>query len=291
MNIFNAAKGAMILLAFLVGIAACKKDTDLILSPSELEVGSYLRLDERINTKLNATTPVSIRVSTVGEDVDKVTIYVSPTNSTNKSTWRKVKEVQMPAEQTVTLTVTQAEIVAALGGPIPNGATIRLFNEITTKSGKVYNITNINSDSEASPDLKISMRWDATTPCEFDRSVFAGEFTVITDTWRDFNPGEKVMVEPGPGANQVTIFVYPSPAFGFDRRGVVIDVNTTVQPNSITIAEQRVGTYDDTPPAVTTMRSSTGTINSCTRTIDITGITFNYGGSIFGGYRLTLRKL
>jgi hypothetical protein len=279
------------MVAFLIGLAACKKESDLILSPDQLTVASYVRLDSVINTKLSSTTPVSIRVKTIGEDIEKITIYLSPTNSSNKSTWIKVKEVQMGADQTVVLTVTEAEIRTALGGTIPNGATIRLFNEVTTKSGKVYSIVNTKGETEASVDLKYAFRWDATTPCEFDRSVFTGEFTVVTDTWQDYAAGAKVMVEPGPGENQVTIYVYPSPDYGFDRRGVAIDVNTTVQPNTINIPEQRVGTYQDTPPAVTTMRSSTGTINACTKTIDITGITFNYGGAQYPGYRLTLRQL
>jgi hypothetical protein len=293
MKIFNAARWPIAIFAFLIGLAACKKESDLILSPDQLQVGSYLKLESEINLKLNpaTTAPVSIMVSSVGEAVEKITIYLSPSNSTNKATWKKVKEVPMGTDQKATLSVTADEIRTALGGPIPNGATVRLFNEITTKTGKIYNINNVNTDTEGSPDLKLSFRWDATTPCEFDRSVFTGEFTVVTDTWNDYSPGAKVMVEPGPGANQVTIYAYPSSDYGFDRRGVVIDVNSGVQPNTINIPEQRVGTYNDTPPAVTTMKSSTGTLNSCTKTIDIMGITFNYGGTNLSGYRLTLRKI
>jgi hypothetical protein len=290
MRLYHTAKGALIALAFLVGLSACKKDSDLILSPDQLELGSYLRLVSMGNTTLNLTnqsTAVSMVVSGYGEPIDKVGVYVSTNNTTNRSTWRLVKEFPVDASQQATLSVTTAEIQSALGTPLPNGYETTLYNEVTTTSGKTYSLANTNSEFESSPDYFMGMRWAVKAPCDFDQSVFDGEFTIIVDTWEDYDPGTKVDVAPGPGPNQITIWVYPAAAWGGnDQQGVVIDVNPV--DNSINIPEQYVGKYGST---VTTMKSSTGSVNSCSKSIVITGITFNYGGSIYPGYSLTLRQL
>jgi len=291
MKIKNAAKGIYMAVALLVALAACKKDTDLILSPDQLEVAAYLRLDSTINTRIDlsqTSKPLSIVVSGYGEAIDKVTVYVSPTNSPNKATWKRIKEFTMDANQKATLSVTPAEIATALAlQRLPNGAQYVLYNELTTKSGKVISIANTSSDFEPHPAYRMALRWTVTAPCQYDQTVFTGDFTVITDTWQDFNPGERVSVEPGPGANQITITAYPSPAYGTNRKGYVLDVNAAA--NTVTGKTQVIGDYGGAPPSPnTTMTVTAGTVNSCTRTIDLTGVKFSIDA---GTYRLTLRKL
>jgi len=296
MKITNAAKGIYMAVVFLVALAACKKEQDdKILSPDQLETAAYLRLDSTINTRLDLTQPTvatSIVVSGYGEQIDKITVYVSPNNSSNKATWKRIKEYTVDASQKATLSVTPAEIATALGlQRLPNGAQYVLFNEITTKSGKVISIANISNDFEPHPAYRMAMRWTVTAPCVYDQTVFTGDFTVITDTWQDFNPGEKVKVEPGPGANQITITAYPAPAYGTNRKGYVLDVNAAA--NTVTGKTQIIGDYfpftaGGAPFLNTTMTVTAGTVNSCQRTIDLTGVKFSIDG---GTYKLTLRKL
>lgn len=290
MKITSSIKGISLGLALIMGLAACKKSTDLILSPDQLAVGSYLIKDSQGNDTLflnSPTTPVVFAAHAYGESVNKVIVYVSTNNSIDKTTWKKVKEFPMDASQKVTLSVTPADIASALGSPIPNGAEYTLYNEVTTQGGATYSLANMNTDFEASPDYHMGMRWTVKAPCIWDQSVFTGKFTVITDTWDDYNPGEKVDVQPGPGPNQIQIFVYPSDAFGFNRQWVTVDVNPVTLATNI--PEQFVGTYYPSDDA--TMYSSTGTVNPCQKTIDITNITFNFSGTKYSGYHLTLKQL
>ena len=177
------------------------------------------------------------------------------------------------------MSVTPAQIAAALGAPIPNGAEYTLFNEATTKSGATYSLANMNTDFEASPDYHMGMRWAVKAPCTWEQSVYNGQFTVITDTWADYNPGEKVDVRPGPGPNQIQISVYPSDAYGFNRQWETVDVNPITLATNI--AEQFIGTYYPSDDA--TMYSSTGQVNPCQKT-------FNFSCTKYSGYHLTLKQ-
>jgi len=289
MKMISAMKGISFGLALIISFSACKKSTDHILSPDQLAVGSYLIKDSKGNDTLflnSPSRPVVFSVHAYGEQVDKVTVYVSTNNSIDKTTWKKVKEFPVDATQAVTLSVTPAQIAAALGSPIPNGGAYTLFNEVTTKSGATYSLANMNTDFEASPDYHMGMRWDVFAPCTWDNSPFTGQFTVLADTWQDYNLGEKVNVRPGPGPNQIQISVYPSDAYGFNRQWVTVDVNPITLATNI--AEQFIGTYYPSDDA--TMYSSTGQVNPCQKTIDITGITFNFSGTKYPGYHLTLKQ-
>jgi hypothetical protein len=289
MKITTPIKGISLGFALLIGLVACKKSSDLILSPDQLAVGSYLIFDSKGNDTLftsSQSTPVVLTVHGYGEVIDKVTVYVSTNNSIDKTTWKKVKEFPVDATQKVTLSVTPAQIVTALGTPLPNGGTIVLYNEVTTKGGATYSLANMNTDFEAAPDYHMGMRWSTIVPCTWDNSQFTGQFTVTLDTWQDFAIGDKVDVRPGPGSNQIQIKAYPSPAYGFNPQWVTITVNTSTF--AINIPEQFVGTYFPTDDA--TMYSSSGTANPCDKIIDIKSITFNFSGSLYPGYHLTVRK-
>jgi hypothetical protein len=202
MRLYNTAKGALVALAFLVGLAACKKDSDLILSPDQLELGSYLRLVSMGNTTLNLTnqsTAVSMVVSGYGEPIDKVGVYVSTNNTTNRSTWRLVKEFPVDASQQATLSVTTADNSICIREYLYPNPVMKstVYNEVTTKSGKTYSwpIQTVNLNH------LLTMKWECDGLLKLlvilTRSVFDGEFTIITDTWADYDPGTKVNVAPG----------------------------------------------------------------------------------------------
>jgi hypothetical protein len=100
-------------------------------------------------------------------------------------------------------------------------------------------------------------------------------------------------VVPGPAANQVTIFAYPAPKYGTNRKGMVINITSA---NVVTIPEQIIGDYfagGGTFDKDITIQGG-GTVNSCTKTISLTGLKFKQGmgGAAYGGgpYSLTLKQ-
>jgi hypothetical protein len=294
MKITSTIKGIPLGLALIVGLTACKKSSDLILSPDQLAVGSYLIKDSKGNDTLflnSPTTPVVFSVHVYGETVDKVTVFVSTNNSIDKATWKKIKEFPMDATQKVTLSVTPADIAAALGTPIPNGGAYILYNEVTTKSGATYSLANMNTDFEAAPDYNMGMRWNVFAPCSWDNSVFVGDVVILADNgWADYSAGEVVpdALQPGPGANQIQIRIYPSPAYGSNPQWVTVDIDPATL--SASISEQFIGNYGSVDATMKTT-SPGGQVNPCTGTIDIRNIIIGYGSSDYGPYTLVFKKL
>ncbi len=273
---------------FLLISFSCKKQ-ELLSNFDNLGVGSYLTLTKKNNLTIDfanqATSKVSIEVGSKGSAVDKVNIYVVDGASLDKTKWKLVKTV--PFAEGVTLEVSAVEIKTALGVNIKPGSTYTLYNEIVTKDGRKFSSANIDPDFEAQAGYNMAMSWVATTTCPYDGTVFTGTFFITKDTWQDFNIGDPVQVQTGPGANQITIFVYPSPAFGTNRRGVVLNVNAAT--GNVTIPTQIVGDY---PPDTDITMEGVGTVNSCQKLITLTGIKFGQGGVILypGPYQLTLKQ-
>lgn len=230
MRLYNAVKGAILVLAFVMGLAACKKDTDLILSPDEFQIGSVIRLDSTINTNLNFAdinnSSVAIMVSGNGEAIDKIVSYVSTNNSIDRTTWKKIKEFPV-VDNKATLMVKATEIAAALGiaaTDLAPGNQYTIYNEVITKSGKAYSLVNTNSDLASARAFRTALRFNATIVCPFTGNM-EGDYEVIEDTWVDWLPGDIVQVTDGPGANQVNISqVWPNPDFGDVVDPLIVDV-------------------------------------------------------------------
>lgn len=279
--------GISFLLLLVIGVSCKKKDH--VSDFESLQIGSYLTLVKANNLTIKfddqANSTVSIEVGSKGSPVESVNIYVVEGASLDKTKWKLIKNV--PFTEGVKLEVTPAQIATALGTPLKPGGTYTMYNEIVTKDGRKFSSANIDTDFEGQAGYKMGMSWTATTTCPFDRSVFTGDFSVTKDTWADYAIGDLVKVEPGPGANQITIYAYPSPAFGNNRKGVVIDVNPATA--AINIPTQIVGDYFPADKDIT--MEGVGSVNSCQKLITITGIKFGQGGAIFAtGHSLTLKK-
>lgn len=272
----------------LIGIS-CKKQ-EIISDFDNMVIGSYLTLAKKNNTTIDfanlANSKVSIEVNSKGSAVDKVNVYVVEGASLDKTKWKLVKTV--PFTEGVTLEVAATDISKAIGAIKP-GNTYTLYNEVVTKDGRMFSSANMDTDFEGQAGYNQAMSWIATTTCPYDQSVFSGSFSITKDTWADYDVGELVTVNPGPGTNQITIFVYPSPAYGTNRKGVVLNVNPST--SAVTISEQIVGDYGADKDV--TMQG-VGTVNSCTKTITLTGLTFKLGmgGPNYGSttYQLTLKQ-
>lgn len=286
--------GLFTFLAALV-LFACKKETDQILSPDQLAIGSYIYIDKANSTEFNFssinTSAVSWDAHIVGEAGDKVISYVSSSNnSANKSTWKKIKETPV-TDGKVTISVTGGQLAAALGiapTALVPGSQYTIYNEIVTKSGKTYNYNNTNAEVEAAAAYSMGMRTFATITCPFDPTGFAGDFLVVYDNdWQDFAQGDVLQVTSAT-ANSIKLLQYPSPAYGGDRQEITININPAN--GRATIAQQYAGIYS--PNVRAEIRSSSGKTSyvfSCTGDIILYQDVI-YGGTTYSQLLLKLKK-
>ena len=257
-------------------------------------MGSYLTLTKTNNLTIKfddqANSKVSIEVGSKGVPIESVNIYVVEGSGTlDKTKWKLVKNV--PFTEGVTLEVTAAQIGTALGTTIKPGSTYTLYNEVVTKDGRKFSSANMDPDFEAQAGYNMGMTWTATTTCPFDRSVFTGMFTVTKDTWQDFEIGDQVQVDPGPGANQITIYVYPSATYGTNRKGAVLNVDPST--SAVVIPTQIIGDYFAGGGALDkdVAMEGVGTVNSCQKLITLTNIKLTQGGATYAsGISLTLKQ-
>jgi len=291
MKLFNATKVLLLLAAFAAGMVACKKDTDLILSPDELITGSYLRLDSSINRNINYAdlnnSQVGIIVSGIGEEVDSVIVYVSTNNSTNLSTWRRVKAFKT-ADNKATLTVRATEIAAALGIPATSlnpGNQYILWNEVVTKSGRRFSLQNTNAEFESSADYRMGLRWATTVICPFDPTASAGVYTITQDPW-DGATGATAVVTTT--SNTVTItYLYPAAGL-YNQPAQAVTINVNPATGAATMPKQVYGGYGSAFANFT--GQGTGYVFSCTGTITLNVTHVSAGGTSYGTYPITLKK-
>lgn len=276
---------------------ACKKETDQILSADQLGTGSYLYIDKTNANEFNyasiGTSAVSWDGHIVGEAADKVVSYVSSSsNSANKTTWKKIKETQVGGDGKVTISVTGTELATALGiqpTSLSPGNQYVIYNEVVTKTGKVYNYNNTNSDFEAAAAYSMGMRLFSTITCPFDPTGFAGDFEVVSDSWADFNPGEVVKVTAAT-ANSITLEAYPAPGVGSNRVPITVTINPAN--GRATMARQTYGDYGGTQIAAATSTARTSYIFSCTGDVILyLSHTGPSGSPDYGTYLLRLKKI
>lgn len=280
----------IIFTAFFAGLVACKKKSDLILSPSQLETGSYLKLDSTVNTNLNYAdlnnTSVSIFVSGYGEPVDSVVIYASTNNSTDRATWRRIKAYKT-ANNSAQLVVRATELAAALGIPptsLAPGKQYALFNEVVTASGKRYSVINTESTFETAADYKMALRWRATVICPFVPSQTAGTYTIQVDPW-DGAVGQTAVVTTT--ANTVTV-TYLYPFAGPDPGFAPVTINVNPATGVATMPKQTYGGYG--PGFQNFTGQGSGYVFSCTGTITLNVNHVSAGGTNYGTYTITLSK-
>ncbi len=303
----------LIILGLLLSFSfiACKKtNSDRITSVDQLGIGSYIYLDSVINNNKGFslstfnTASIGIIVHGVGEPISKIITYVSssvdasgnPSNSTVKTTWRKIKETT-PVDNKATITVSGAEILTALGVPLASikaGFQYVFYNEIVTTSGKTYNINNTNTEFESAPDYHMAFRFSGTVVCPFDITPFQGNFVVVIDKWQDTNPGDIIVLTPI-DATHFSFNYNPTNHPGTLIGSKPIIVTVAPATNTPSIAFQTVGTkwtYDPpgaAPPTARTRSTDANTLNACSGTITLV-MMWGEEGTEYPGYTLTLRK-
>lgn len=265
-----------------------------------LDTGAYLEFNQArvtaaspiplsYTTIATAAASIKVKLNIASKPVDSVVIYEGA--SINRSTWKRIKAVAF--KDSGTLTVSGAEIAAARGvapTALSIGTNFTFYNELVTSDGKRFSMANTATEFESPPDYKMAMRWFATVFCNYNNTVFNGLFKVVTDGWQDFNTGELIAVSsPVNGdANKVQIIAYPAPAFGINRKPIILTVNPAT--NNITVPFQIYGDYPGFADNLGVTGS--GSLNSCSGTISVS-LTHRIGsvtGQAYGPYTLTLQK-
>jgi len=302
--IMKKIQSLIIVLAVLAGLQSCEKKEVVLGDFESLGVGSYLRLDSSQKTIFDysniANESVAISVSQYGADIDKVIVYATAGSPTlNKTLWKKVKEFPYPAGTNLKLTITAADLAAALGistSALAPGSTYAMYNQVITKSGKTYDASNTTGALSSNPNYKASSIWSANVVCPFNPAGFTGQFEVTEDTWEDFGVGDVVDVVTA-GADSIRLAAYPNPLLGGtvvrNPLGIVVKINPT---NGIaTVTDQTYGTYGGLFGLQSVAVTTSGTSNfvfSCVGTIDLR-MTHHVPGALassYGTYWLRLKK-
>jgi len=288
----NIKSSILFLLAGFLVLASCKKG-DIVQDPSSLGQGSYVKLVSQGNNLISSTDPAGSTVTQTvvqyGAEQEKVTIYVSVgVASRDKSTWKKIKDVTIGDNGEYTLNVTGSEIATAIApASLTPGQVYTLYNEVTTKDGRIFNIINTYPEFAGLPTYAMALSWSAIVVCPFDPTGFAGQFEVLQDGWGDFSRGEIVEVTAA-DATGIDLVAYPSPAYGTNRKAVRVAVNP--QTGAATVTNQVYGDYG----SVTNLTLNTvGTDNyvfSCAGTITLR-MSHTSGSTNYGTYNLRLKKI
>lgn len=261
---------------------------------SNLQLGAYITLDSTINGILdvgNPTSTVSIKVGkAVGSPIASVNIYVATgANPEDTSGWKFIKSVSYSTG--LVLSVSTDELATALGlNPSP-GNKYNLQNQVVTTDGRKYSVANTPDNYNSFPAYNMALTWYATAVCSFTGGM-AGDYYLTKDSWNDYgaSPSNPVLipgsVKDGPGANQISIYVYPGkPAGGVETGPMIVDVDPAT--GAATIEQSDIGNYGS--PSSETIVTGSGFVFGCVGVIDLF-INFNYGGSPYNNQEMILQK-
>lgn len=274
-----------------LGVNSCKKET-VVSDFESLGIGSYVTLVSSGNSRIDyanlSGSSVSITVKEFGSPVDKIKVYVTKgTADLDRAKWKSVKEFPYSGE--TALNVKATEIATALGIPptgLEPGAVYTLYNQVITKDGRSFDVVNTHPDFAGISNYNMALTWSAVIVCPFVSTGFGGNFQVLEDKWADFSPGEVVTVATGPGANQISMTVYPKPGVGSNRVPIIVSIDPAT--GAATVALQAYGDYGGEVIKTTTVGTN-NYVFSCVGTITLR---LNHtGNSNYGDYNLLLKKL
>jgi hypothetical protein len=263
---------SILLITSLVVSVGCKKG-DVVSDVKALGTGAYVTLVKATNLRIDyaniTNTSVSITVKEYGNPVDKIKIYVTKGGSTSdKTKWKAIKEVPLSGE--TVLSVKATEIATALGvlpADIVPGGQYTLYNQVITKEGTIYDISNTPSSFYGNSNYNMALLWTAVVVCPFVAPI-AGKYKVVYDgDWQDWATGSLVDVLDGPGANQVNLSkVWPNPVYGTAISPFLI-VNVDPATGAATIPTGNWGDYGTY--ITSTLSGSSGFVFSCTGDITL----------------------
>ena len=260
------------------------------------EVGSYLTrvaIGNGIIDYTNlANSKVDVTVKEYGTPIEKIKIFVTKgAANSNTTLWKAIKEI--PYSGDTKLEVSATEIATALGIPVTGletGQTYTLYNQIHTKSGGKWDISNTGGQYYGNPNYNMLMTWNAVVVCPFVATQIGAigstvNFRVLQDDWADWSPGQILPVVVA----SATSLRFPKmwDTSPIDTKPVTININATT--GAATVPVTNYGSYFIYGPNYDDVSlQSSGTNNwvfSCQGTITLTlrhfKGTLNHGTYLF----------
>ena len=290
-------KKISIYISLFVGVMlfSCKKTeiTNPLADFKNLGIGSYITKVSVLNLNLDynvATSKVGITIDQYGEDVDKVVLYVVVGANPTPSAWKKIKTITFTGTGTE-VSATSQEVATALGvavSALTPGNYYTFYNQVITKNGKTYDVSNTPGALESNSNYNAVFRWQAYVTCPFTGGM-TGNYKVLQDDWADWSVGDVVQVTDGPAANQINLSkVWPNPAYGSIVNPLLVNIDPA---NGV--AKVPLVTFGAYSPLTTAQGASTGDVAgyvfSCTGFITLS-MKVVYNGSNQGNLKLVLQK-
>ena len=270
-----------------ITMSSCQKG-EVVQDVNSLSIGSYVTLVTAGNNIIDATnlagSKVSASVKEYGSAQEKLIVYVTKAPQTNdKTLWKKVKEYTNNGG-TYNLEVTGQEIATALGTTPGPGETYILYNQVITKDGRKFDVSNTLPDLATVGQYNLKLTWNAVVVCPFVPAQATGRYTITRDGW-DGAVGQTCNIVGSTGKAVVTYLFPYAETPGLNP--VTIDVNAAT--GAATITKQTYGSYG---PGFEnfTCEGTGGFFFSCKGdfTINLTHKLPN--GSNYGTYPITLKK-
>jgi hypothetical protein len=280
----------------LLFVLSCKKsgEQNPLADVANLGSGSYLTRLADVNLNFSYNVPaslVSIKVDQYGEDIDKVDLFVVKGSNSDKTSWKKIKTIPFAGSGTI-LSATSQEVATALGVALTDlspGNFYTFYNRVTTKSGKIYDLTNTQGALESNSNYNSVFRWQAFVTCPFVGPV-AGNYKVVYDgDWQDWSTGDIVKVTDGPGPNQINLSqVWPNPAYGNVVNPLLVNIDPATGSAKVPLV-----TFADYGYLAKAQGAGAGDVAgyvfSCTGFITLS-MNVTAGGSPQGALKLILQK-
>ncbi|WP_283421020.1 hypothetical protein [Chryseobacterium profundimaris] len=185
-------------------------------------------------------------------------------------------QVKLVVDKTVSTAVEGTDFqilnpeVTVNAGQIGGQFQVKLLEATATVEPKVI-VFKLQSASipNATFDQTYILRY--TKACEFSITPFSGTYTVVKDTWQDYQPGETVILQQGPLPNQFKILANNNPYISnFSTAYMLVTVNTD---GTIAVASNEAFVYE--PPTGPLNVTGSGTVNFCTGAINISDLDFS----------------
>ena len=274
---------------------SCKKTeiTNPLADFKNLGIGSYITKVSTINLNMDynvSTSKVGITVDQYGMEVDKIVLYVVVGANPTPSAWKKIKTIVFTGKGTE-ISATSQDVATALGvtvSALTAGNYYTFYNQVITKDGKTYDVSNTPGALESNSNYNTVFRWQAYVTCPFTGGM-TGKYKVLQDDWEDWAVGDFVDVTDGPGTNQINLGkVWPNPAYGSLVNPILVNVDPA---NGV--AKVPLVTFGAYSPLATAQGANAsdvaGYVFSCTGFITLS-MKVVYNGSNQGTKKLVLQK-
>ncbi|MEO6914349.1 MAG: hypothetical protein ABI151_00770 [Chitinophagaceae bacterium] len=178
------------------------------------------------------------------------------------------------------------QLIDLFGSPIADGDLFTVGIDVTTQAGQLFHAfpavgvgygTGVANEAGG-----VSTSLQFLKPCTFVSSLYAGDFTVVSDEWQDYKAGAVIPVKLV-SANQIS-FEYAVDA------GTAKPIILTINPanNVITVAKQVYGSYGADEYSAEAAANSGSSVNPCDLSLSVK-LTHSSNGPV-GAFTIKLKK-